>query len=557
MSPFKSKFPIIRTPSESKLLRPTANLTVACIKKLWDDLAMMITEFSDSDIHYFTFASSLSRVHTVIGMLSVCCEDLYTPLDDIAILLNSAMPKKLRTFLCSELDNFIESLVYLHREGARIEEYKRYFSWIDRLCPKVAIEKTSVTQPFRDYLGPIFASSRELEEKFTDKTTVDQMITRDDEDFESGLLFDGSIFLWYQGRFQSFILATRPISYETIVSLIEGIRAARIVFKEFIVAKNGVKKFAAAFFRGFLDRKEHYLIDLLKMIRNVAYVMADTPEYVEDPLLQTFTIARWFTPWIGIDLLDSSTVMKRQPNFQKGEEFLNWFEKSYLATMQAWDLEHRKLPVTKQEIKAFQETISSQFEITEVDSVIVDIVFNKNSKKRLEPAKVQILLFCIDAKIAQIFKIKLPDILVPNEWVRERHDPKYFSGANPVDYPKWRQQAMAQLLAANKENSLSLVLSLLKNPIASEIELSLDISVKKSKKKSPKVACCQLMDIFKYLDEAYKFIPDQDWVKSILFQNIETAIHGITDAAAKQKATLASTWKCDSFDEYMNIVSLF
>jgi hypothetical protein len=106
---------------------------------------------------------------------------------------------------------------------------------------------------------------------------------------------------------------------------------------------------------------------------------------------------------------------------------------------------------------------------------------------------------------------------------------------------------MMDFIRDNTRRLKSAIRSLLKDPIASEIEMALSLEWSEG---------IFLREVFQYLDKAFKFRPDNTWTSSQLYINIQIAIAGISDKSEKEIAKLASTWKCESFEEYMQIVSL-
>jgi hypothetical protein len=59
------------------------------------------------------------------------------------------------------------------------------------------------------------------------------------------------------------------------------------------------------------------------------------------------------------------------------------------------------------------------------------------------------------------------------------------------------------------------------------------------------------------LDKLFKFKVESVWVNSNLYKQINLVVSGITQKFERDIAILASTWKCSSFEQYMEIVSLF
>jgi hypothetical protein len=556
MSRVQTKYIAIKSPCESRLRQLNPDISLEVLEDFWGHALEIFEEYISGPVYFLTFATIMLKIQGLIGMISLYFDDDdYYHFDDVAILLYSASPKHLHLKLGTEVANLIDSLVYVHRKGAKVEEYQKYLGWIDR--EQIDFDSLYTQFPLKKDIKDIFLknyTSRITQESLTDRIDIGDLISEDHFQFDNTEMFQESFFVRYQARFLSFLLATRPITFQWVVALIEGMRASTSFFCSSIKSKNGASKFAAVYLEGFLQRKEYYPEDLLRMMRNTAYVIAETPLGF-DPIQHILSLARWFDPWMDMNLLDKSTVMIIRPTFMTGLGFLKWFNEEHLRMRNEWDLEGMGKPLKTQQIEIFKNTVAHQFEKTEMDLALINVLFYQNSKRLLESDALQILLFCLQNKMGTMYKIRMPEIPVPNDWVKERYDPKFFTGGNPADYPKWRQEAFSQLLKNQENDAFQTVLNLLKNPIAAEIEIALDLSAKKNKKKAPKVSC-QLMDIFNYLDAAYKFTPDQDWVESELFRNIGVVIEGIRDAGEKEKATLASTWKCEKFEEYMRIVSL-
>jgi hypothetical protein len=562
MPPFKSKFQLIKSSSESNLFKFKSCLKKTYLESLWVDLQKIYMDFVEYDIYLFRFSRELARVQTIVAAITTCFEEYSQPVYDIGIFLYSAIPKKLRIFLGDEIDNFTQSLIYLHTKDASLHKYKEYLSWIDRLGKSMDFETVQSLHPATAEIGKIFVknyATRLREEKFTDSVPIEGIITADDMDFETSALYHESVHVWYHGRFQSFIFASKPVSYDSVVSMIEGIRTASIFYQKFIASKNGVKKFAAFIFEGFRDHKQFYPPNFLKMVRNVAYVMADNL-HIEDPIQHTYFLARWFAPWLELNILEgilSLLPFVTFPSLGKGVEFIQWFKIKHLSLMS--DLETRKSPLAEKEIAAFVKVVSERFDKTEMDLTMIDIIFHKNSKKLIDQNQVNRLLFCIQGSIGQRYKIKIPEVQVPKEWVEERDTVNYLYDSSPSLYVEWRAKVMEELLKDKENDLVKLVLGFLRNPIARELELSLDLDSKKPQKSAPKVGVSRLMEIFQYLDEECKFpiAPNCTWVNSKLFKDIQMVIEGISDASEKEKARYAASWKCETFEEYMKIVSLF
>jgi hypothetical protein len=105
---------------------------------------------------------------------------------------------------------------------------------------------------------------------------------------------------------------------------------------------------------------------------------------------------------------------------------------------------------------------------------------------------------------------------------------------------------MENLLSAKLANPVALINCRLSNPIAAEIEVVLGVP-----------GAVSAREILEYLDRSFNFKPDNVWIDSELYKNIKIAIFGITAKSEKATAIFASTWKSETFEEYMKIVSLF
>jgi hypothetical protein len=135
------------------------------------------------------------------------------------------------------------------------------------------------------------------------------------------------------------------------------------------------------------------------MIHHVAYVMAKAP--FQDIDLNSFrlaTLARWFTPWLGIDLLDGVNRSEtKYESIRKGKEFTEIFNFKYLGVLKEW--EKRQTPILNDEIEELKLTLSELLLTTALDSDMIDVVLRKDRRKLLSSGTIDPLLFCIQDKI--------------------------------------------------------------------------------------------------------------------------------------------------------------
>jgi hypothetical protein len=333
--------------------------------------------------------------------------------------------------------------------------------------------------------------------------------------------------------------------------LLESILLTCGVHHIFLAAPKGDKLFANLYLQSLLTESESIPYDLVKMIHNAAFALAQDPfQNTDQRIPRLFTLVRWFTPWLGIDFSNGKNQSQtKTPSLRTGKEFVDVFTSKFSGLLQSW--ETRQDRILQEEIDELRSTVSQLFSTTEFDPDMIDLVFRKKKRDCLTLDMRDILLYFIQDKIQEIHRIEIPSVPIPCQWAAHKPaDLKLFCGSDKSLYPGWRQNTVADFIRSDSQKENLDILGLLKNPIAAEIEMTFGSPSDKSRK-------ILLREIFQYLDKAFKFRPDKIWTDSELYRNIQKAITGISDKSEKEIARFASTWKCESFEEYMRIVSLF
>jgi hypothetical protein len=359
--------------------------------------------------------------------------------------------------------------------------------------------------------------------------------------------------------FQCYAFSSKPICYDTVFALVHSLKLSATFYYTLIAEKNGEFWFSIATIEGFGALKDNYPHDLLRLIKSVAYVVANPKFSVsrgQDVDLRIKAMCRWFAPWYGLDISTEQSKKVRDV-FMSANELCDAVSLEFKKTFSLWDLDNRDNPVTTQEIQTLKTSIENLFMKTEFDSEMIKLVFGENSNKLMSPESYEAVSFCIKDELERNFQVKLPEAPVPTKWLHNPSEFKILTGSNKILYAKWRSYAMRQILTYQKEAAFETLMSLIRNPIAAELELALDASSKRAGKHERRVPKVGLFEVFNYLDSAFKYKEDAIWMQSELYKRIETVISGITEKGEKERALLASTWKCLSFEEYMEIVSLF
>jgi hypothetical protein len=359
--------------------------------------------------------------------------------------------------------------------------------------------------------------------------------------------------LSFQTRFQCFSFLSQRISQETVLALLLSIQFSSRLFNSYIGTPNGVNIFADHYLQPVLMESDPIPIDLVKMMRHAAFTIAQTFTSSDsigtgDSIPRILAIARWFEPWNGFNIADGAYFIDcgKRLLLKKGKSFIQFFtDKKNAIELSS------KRDISEEEISQWRSSIEMIFPFIELDSDMIDILFRKNKSKLVDPSVHNMILFCIQHKLKEIFRVLIPEVPVPSQWQSESEVQKLFCGSDKSLYPQWRQKAMETLLnSENNKSGGSVIAGLLKNPIAAEIEVVLGFSSKNS-------GAVSAREIFEYLDRSFNFKTDKIWMESELYKNIKKAISGITAKSEKATAILASTWKCETFEEYMRIVSLF
>jgi hypothetical protein len=550
----KSKFKLLKSPLESGLLYMGPQLGQEVVEFFWNELGEDLKYYAANHLTFFLWSTLTMRVQAIIyKILLLCDSNKEEVLDRIGDILYSLMPANLVALMDDSRDDFIESLLYPHRKDSTIKKYREIFSWLNKryVATKefVTDDKASSINPkMISYLASDY-SAKIVGEKYTRNLKNLSAAQYNPKNNQQALT------LIFHARFQCYAFSARKVSFESVSALLQGIDSISTMFETLILSANGANIFANSYLQECLDQSTS--VELVKTIRNAAFALAQSPQSLESdsndyPIQRISAITRWFSPWMGIDLLVNDDRDKKDGSFITGRDFIGIFQSILYSTKQSVNLQERVLSVSKQEIDGFKESIADLFSKTELDADLIDIIFQENKSKIVDPDIYDILMYCIQDEISNIYKITIPEVPVPTEWlIKIPADEKFFTGSEKSMYPRWRQMTVNYLLGLESGHTVTALRSLLKNPIASEIDLALGFSSAKSTESG------LLLKTFEYLDKIFKFKPHQTWFDSELYKTIQTVVSGITDKDEKKIAKFASTWKCDTFEEYMKIVSLF
>jgi hypothetical protein len=567
---FKSKFKLFQSISESELVGNCG--PAEALEDLWKNLIQIFDQYLGIvDLSFFTWMTISVRAQVLIASLFFSCQAREDALDRIADILYSIIPLRLRLRLQNSVDDFVDCLIYPLREEATFSRYRKFFTWTDKCYGSLVFSDMKEVVPLtKDIATRISAdyAAKLLAEKCMKSVSPSSMnLSKFKAQKASTESYQG---ISFQAKFQIFAFFSKPISIETVASFLESVHVTAGTYKRTIAASNGKNIFADYYFHAIPLELNSIPNSLREMIRHVAFVLTESPFKAQldedDPVVVSrfFAISRWFTPWLGIDVMDGVDRFQDEKNpwFNSGKDFIKMFKHELSITLKKWDLGKRTTFLSRSEIDTFRLSVLNMFSKTEFDCDMIDICLQKNGKKLVTPEILDILLYCIQREIRQLFHISIPEVPIPNDWLKEPVNPKFFTGEDVKHYPRWRQYAMKNVLLSETSNDAAtlLILSFLKDPIASEIEVALEISKDDSSiggKTLQKASKGVLQEVFQYLDKIFKFQPDRSWIESELYRNVQTVISGITVKPEKVKAKFASTWICDSFEEYMKIVSLF
>jgi hypothetical protein len=555
----KPRFKLLKSPEDSELLN-TTSLTREQIVCYCNRFSDNMSYFETAELSYYSWSLVCVKSQILIFEILGYCE-YPDALDRIGDLLYSMIQPKLIAFLKHSADDFIESLLYPHREGSTLTGFKNIIGWLENCKDGLIFSKMEGEYPVTKGLLKELVKdcySKQLSQELTEKSTrislrkVNAQLSR--ENRNSPTLYR----LLFVAKFQCFNFSSQPISSETVSAFLQSIQTCSFSFEKLIDSMNGASIFANCYLQPVMLQCDSIPVELIKMIHSAAFALCQSKDSADEegvtvPRISALT--RWFTPWFGLDFRGSwdnntMTIQEKKGFFRSGKEFVSLFGRNLARKLKCWNLGERDSPVPCYEIDNFMSTIINLFSTTELDFDMIDLILRNNIAKLLDQSLFRILIFCLQSEIRKLFRVIIPEVSVPCEWVKKSENQKIFSGVDKAIYPWWRQQAMQTLLGLEKYKAETVIMSLLKDPIATEIEFVLDFFKGKSR---PGI----LQELFRYLDKIFKFKPEKTWLQSELFRIIEKAIAGITAKSEKATAIFASTWKCETFEEYMRIVSLF
>jgi hypothetical protein len=505
-------------------------------------------------------ANLVSRLIFVSGN----SDDLF---DDFASLIYFSLPVLLKSLLevNGMLDNFILTILYPNLNSGKISEYKQYLTWMKHSGN--SIRPPLVNLPTK-MLNNFFLSDVRIKEEQLRSLELTTRIYglwgnfADEDDLENTYPF----VIMLMARHKSYLFACQIVSADTVYELISSIY---FMLFNFACGYEGSSSFVKGFINGFYN-KEYYPDDFIKMLEIAAYIISDDTSFsnpnLSDSRSPRFSaIARWFTPWYGMDFLDPDTsrqrgLIRRNKFTLNSKDFLGGFKKLYRGILKKWDLDNRVTPVPIEEIEGLKTAVVALLNKTEIDKDIFNLLFSEDDSEQLLSEDLREILLCfIKDELENALNVKLtPEFKLPKIWFQNPLEYKFFSGNHPELYPKWRDYAMETILKTDTQDKISQILNIVSNPLAAELELYLETyKLKKKKKKSLKVTGKPLYGLFVYLDTQFKFKPDLNIIDHELHKNIEILISGISHPEDRKVAKLASTWKFETFDEYMKIVALF
>jgi hypothetical protein len=273
-------------------------------------------------------------------------------------------------------------------------------------------------------------------------------------------------------------------------------------------------------------------------------------------------MTRWFAPWYGLDFSIVQKAHLSKPFTLTGEHFINSAQILYTCALKSWDLETRDTSVSSAEINQLKTSILSVLAKTEFDQTMASLVFSDIQNPIADADIRNVIMFFIKDEVEQILNVILPEFKLPQKWFEDPSEFKRYTGVNRSLYPKWRNFAIKILLTSTSDSPIRVIFSTLRNPLSAELKLAMQTTTENPKSKkatemdAPKLT---LFDLFTYLDTQFKFKdnPNQEVTTDDLRKNLLTIISGISDHRDRKVAKLASTWTCESFEEFMKIVTLF
>jgi hypothetical protein len=563
------RFKFLSAPSESELLQESL-VEQSHLDCLWDELKNLAKSYDNPTLGYYMWCKVSVPIQYTIANFLVLCGFSESHFDRIGDILYSVIPRRLRESLGDYAHDFVEALLYPHRSGANLDQYKRLFNWMKTLTANgKPYYSTEWTYPSTENLTARLIEdfkARQVDEEYMRSVSISSLIDSTKGVTKKQSTYQAGTGMLFQGRFQFFAFAVFPVSYETVATLLDSIYFCTAIYDKFLRSPNGAILFANFYLPTMLldNDGSSIPVGLFEMAHHAVYAYTQCPNpkhFGEDhPIIaRRFTLARWFTPWIGIDLSDRHIKSPNLVPYHSGRQFLELFKAEYAKTMQILNIgSSRTLPVSESDIDRFKTSVVKLFEATELDLDMMENIFRPTTKTKFQPDSSMrgLLLYCIQNEMPKLYNIEIPKVAsIPSEWFKASsvEDPKYFTGSDKSLYPAWRQSTMESLLlsTSSKEYAKTLIYSFLKSPILAEVQLAIDISSRSSSRK--RILC----EIFQYLDKAFKFKTDKQWMGSDLYKNIQQAISGISDSSEKEVAKIASTWKCQTFEMYMEIVSLF
>jgi hypothetical protein len=321
---------------------------------------------------------------------------------------------------------------------------------------------------------------------------------------------------------------------------------------------------AKSFVNGFYS-KEYFPEEFMKMVEIAALTITSTEFIAKNPsplqACRLIVIARWFQPWYGMVFLMPVQDHKSRKGFAlKGKDFIEGFKILYAAAMKKWDFDNREDRLSMDDISVLKKSVLAMIRKTEFDTDLMSVIFAEHSEDLLENRARDLLLYLINDELELTLKLTHPKVKSLNLLFPDPTEYRHYSGRCPDLYPKWRDFAIRNLLNSKIEDTVTHIFTLLQQPLSAELDLALENCKKKSKARKSSAntkPSKKLYDIFIYSDAQFKFKPEKDWLNSDRHRNIQILISGISGDNDKNVANLASTWKSQSFEEFLSIVALY
>jgi hypothetical protein len=548
------KLTLLNSPARSNILNN--GLDVMELVKAWNKLAQSFAALYKGSFQYSDWLSGILEIQNILFEQIVDRCDSKPSMEDISIIVYSTMPEDLKRFLGDNIADFVICITFPNFSEGPLQEYKRHLSWLDKMDIKM-------NNPLgkRDYFPWFdlqdFIRSDFLARKDADKALKDITVGEDFRVDPRYPITDPKYQRYCRGiiwrvRFLSYLLASNPVSYVSMVLLLSGLKQFAGNCADLLSQVHGEFNFALSCRIGFSCIQDQKLKLLLQ---NAAFVLSqpsfDNEEEINDVRIRA--IARWFKPWYDIDLLSNSpSDGKQEDMITNMSEFESAVNAELENILRFDDLDY---PLDAVDFQDIHDVFNKVFARTEISLEFIDLILRKNNFNNCSNNFEDAVIFFVTMSVEAALGIDLSETPLPWDYIDDPLKLTCFDGTNSDRYHLWRNYAMKRLMAEESGDKAACLKSLLTDPILSELDIALDAK----RGKAPKLETAEtgVLEIFTYLDKTFKFKVDPIWGKSDLYKRIKTVVSGISNKSEKDKAVLASTWKCSSFEQYMEIVSFF